>query len=80
MPTITVKNLPQDLYDKLKLAAETSHRSINSEVIACIERSVSSQTSNPELLLVTARKLREATAGYYLTENELDQMIIAGRK
>ena len=33
MPTITVKNIPSDIYEKLKKSAEISHRSINSEII-----------------------------------------------
>ncbi len=40
MTTITVKNIPDDLYERLKQAAKTNHRSINSEIIACIESGV----------------------------------------
>jgi antitoxin FitA len=36
--TITLKNIPDDIYGSLKAAAEAHHRSINSEVIACLER------------------------------------------
>ena len=38
MPAITVKNIPDDLYENLKLAAQVNHRSINSEIIACLEK------------------------------------------
>ena len=40
MATITVKNIPDDLYERLKQAARAHRRSINSEVIVCIERAV----------------------------------------
>jgi hypothetical protein len=29
MPTVTVKNIPSDLYEKLKQSAEVNRRSIN---------------------------------------------------
>ena len=43
MPTITIKNIPNDLYEKLKKTAHEHRRSINSEIIMCIERNVSSR-------------------------------------
>jgi plasmid stability protein len=79
MPTITVKNIPDEIYEKLKRAAQISHRSINSEIIACIERAVGSQEINPDLLLAKARKLRAKTAGHPLTKRELAQAKAAGR-
>ena len=79
MPTITVKNIPPEVYEKLKRAAEISHRSINSEVIACIERVVGSQKIDPDLLLARARQLREKTADHPITQRELAQAKAAGR-
>ena len=40
MPTITVKNIPESLYENLRESAGANHRSINREVIACIERAL----------------------------------------
>ena len=38
MPTtLTLKNVPDDIYERLKLAAQAHRRSINSEVIVCLE-------------------------------------------
>ena len=79
MPTITVKNIPAEIYEKLKKSAETSHRSINSEIIACIERSVRSQQIDPALLLANARKLRNKTTSHPITDSEFNQAKIAGR-
>ncbi|VAX02847.1 hypothetical protein MNBD_GAMMA19-1382 [hydrothermal vent metagenome] len=31
MPAMTIKNIPDDLYSRLKEAAQTHHRSMNSE-------------------------------------------------
>ena len=38
MPTtLTLKNIPDAVYDRLKLAAEMHRRSLNSEAIVCLE-------------------------------------------
>lgn len=79
MPTITVKNIPNEIYEKLKKTAESSHRSINSEIIACIERAVSSQQIDPEQFLASARKLRGKTAFFPITDSEFTEAKIKGR-
>jgi plasmid stability protein len=79
MPTITVKNIPPEIYDRLKRSAQANHRSINSEIIACIERSVSSQPIDPSTILSRARSLREKTAEYVITDDEFTQAKNAGR-
>ncbi len=33
MPALTIKNIPDELYNELKLVAEQHQRNINSEVI-----------------------------------------------
>lgn len=38
MPTtLTLKNIPDDVYERLKASAETHRRSLNSEAIVCLE-------------------------------------------
>ena len=38
MPTtLTLKNIPDIVYDRLRLAAQAHRRSMNSEVIVCLE-------------------------------------------
>lgn len=38
MPTtLTLKNLPDEIYDRLKASAEAHRRSLNSEAIVCLE-------------------------------------------
>ena len=79
MTTITVKNIPPELYQRLKQAANSSHRSINSEIIACIERAVRSQQIDPEMLLVNARRLRSRTASFLITDDEFSETKREGR-
>jgi antitoxin FitA len=61
MATVTIKNIPDELYQKLKSTAEINYRSINSEIIKCIENSVISHPINPENMIANARALRKLT-------------------
>ncbi|MCP4425406.1 MAG: Arc family DNA-binding protein [Chloroflexi bacterium] len=79
MPTITVKNIPEDVYARLKKQAKANRRSINNEVITLIEREVSRYRIDPEEFIREARAIRELTADYILTDEELDRAINEGR-
>ena len=79
MPAITVKNIPPELYERLKKSAEANHRSINSEIIVCIERAVRSRTLSLETTLSRARNLRERTVAYRITDDEFTQAKAEGR-
>jgi antitoxin FitA len=79
MPTITVKNIPSDLYEKLKHAAEVNRRSINSEILICIEQVVSSRPFNPDQTLAGARLLRMKTAAHSIGDSEFNQAKTANR-
>lgn len=69
---ITVKNIPEDLYEKLRRSAKINRRSINQEIIVCIEKSVQGKADTPEKLLEKARKLRKKTAGYPISNDQLN--------
>jgi plasmid stability protein len=79
MATITVKNIPDDLYENLKLSAGANHRSINREVIACIERAVQSRRVDPEVVLARARELRDKIGGRPITDAEFTRAKNKGR-
>jgi len=69
--TYTVKNIPPNVYKKLKKAAELNRRSINSEIIFCIENTVQSQAIESEMVLMKARKLRSLTQAAPISDDEL---------
>jgi antitoxin FitA len=80
MPTtITVKNIPYDLYEQIKQNAAEHRRSINNEVIAIIEKAFRSKKIDPEDFLVTVRKLRERTKRIELTDRLINQAKNEGR-
>lgn len=79
MPTITVKNIPAELYEKLKESAKANRRSINSEIIICIEHVMNTQQARPVEIVANARRLREKTARYLITDDEFKQVKSEGR-
>jgi plasmid stability protein len=79
MNTITLKNIPDDLYARLKQSAQASHRSINREIIFCIEYTVRSRKVDVEGFLSTARTLRERTAAYSINNDQMTQLKADGR-
>jgi len=79
MANITVKNIPPDLYGHLKESAVANHRSINGEIIACIERGVGSRAADPEAVLARARQLHEKWRGPPMTDAQFTEAKRAGR-
>ena len=79
MPAITLKNIPEPLYAQLKAAATAHHRSLNSEILYCVERTLGIHQVNAAEQIEMARKLRARTAGHHLTDQELDTYKRDGR-
>ena len=79
MPSITVKNIPDSIYNKLKIQAEMQHRSMNSEIIACLERYVDPYRVSSDEVLYKARQMRKKIKGS-LSSKEIDNAINSGRE
>jgi plasmid stability protein len=79
MATLSIKNMPDALYAQLKQSADAHRRSINSEVIVCLEHSLRNPRSSSEELLTKIRKLRKKTAQGRLTDKLLSQAKREGR-
>jgi plasmid stability protein len=61
MPTsITLKNIPDDIYASLREAADAHHRSLNGEAIACLQRVLLPNAMEPAERLNRARSMRSA--------------------
>jgi plasmid stability protein len=78
MPTITVKDLPQTLHQRLKQQAGRHHRSLNREIVACLEASLQSTTVDVDDLITHTRDLRSKVAGI-LKDRDLRELKRAGR-
>ncbi len=71
LANITVKNIPDDLYEKLSRCAKINRRSINQEIIVCIEKTVQNKAYTPVQILEKARKLRNKTTDHPISNDEL---------
>lgn len=79
MANITVKNIPDDLYENLKYYAAVNRRSLNNEIIVCIEKAVRSRKIDKIQLIDRLQKLRKEINLPYLTNEDLDQIKNEGR-
>jgi plasmid stability protein len=80
MATLTIKNIPEEVYERLKRRAKVRRRSINQEVIAVIERALEAPPIDVDAALERTRKIRELTAQYGIRDDELKQWKNEGRK
>ena len=79
MPTnITIRDIPDDIYEKLKRQAELHHRSINSEVIVYLKRMVQSHRRDPDQIIARAKKLKVKAKGS-LSIEQIQEAIDKGR-
>jgi len=79
MASLTIKGIPEPLLSRLRRSAEQHRRSLNSEVLYRLERSVESAAVEPEATLARIRKLRERSPLPPLTDELLDQASAEGR-
>lgn len=79
MPALTIKNIPDCLYDSLKERARANHRSLNGEVISCLEQALGTRRVDAEALLVRIERLRRRIEAPKLTNQVLRRAKEEGR-
>lgn len=81
MPTtLTLKNIPDEVYARLKASAETNRRSLNSEAIVCLESVLLPGRMAADERLARARALRAATPGAPFRPKDIDAFRREGRR
>lgn len=80
MTTVTFKNIPDDLYERLKQAAKAHHRSVNSELIHCLEKTFKPTPVSANELADKARALRNRVAAARLDTDEINAARNQGRE
>ena len=80
MANLTIKNIPKELYEMLKIQAKSNHRSINSEVIVTLKNSLGMR-ERPcvEEVIRQARELRSRIK-VTLSEREINDAKRFGRR
>lgn len=80
MPTtLTLKNIPDEVYERLKLAAEMHRRSLNSEAIVCLEAVLIPTKVTPGERLARARELRAGLTATKFRARDIDTLKRQGR-
>jgi plasmid stability protein len=80
MPTtLTLKNIPDAVYERLKTAAEMHRRSLNSEAIVCLEAVLMPTKMAPSERLARARELRAALSKRNFPADDIDASKREGR-
>ena len=79
MATITIKNMPEELYKAIKLMAKSHQRSLNNEIIYRIRQSLGYENLNPEKLRAEAREFRNRMKSG-LTPEQIEKAINEGRE
>lgn len=74
----TLKNIPDEIYEKIRLQAERHRRSINNEIISILILATSRRRPSAEEILARADELRSHTKGF-LTEEFLQKAKREGR-
>lgn len=80
MPTtLTLKNIPDDVYERLKAAAEQHRRSLNSEAIVCLETVLAPARLASAERLARARALRAGLADATFSAQDIEALKRQGR-
>ena len=80
MPTtLTLKNIPDEVYVRLKAAAESHRRSLNSEAIVCLESVLLPGRATAEEVIARARAIRDSLPKGKFNPKDIDAFKREGR-
>jgi plasmid stability protein len=71
MATLTIKNIPEKLHQRLKESAAQHRRSINGGAISCLEKALVGDRVDPEDFLAQVRSLQACMPRAFVTERDL---------
>jgi plasmid stability protein len=80
MPTLTIKKFPARLHARLKKQAAAHRRSLNSEAIECLEKSLVTASPGADEFLAQVRIRRDRNRQIHGTERSLRAAKNWGRK
>jgi len=80
MPSITIKNVPDEIYDKIKENAALNYRSINSEILYCLNKALNPKTINSEKIIAHVEEMQAKYKLTPLTEQILTNSKNSGRE
>jgi plasmid stability protein len=80
MPTtLTLKNIPDEVYKRLKASADEHRRSMNSEAIVCLETVLLPRKLSADERIARARELRKSFGTKQFRHEDFDELKREGR-
>ena len=80
MPTtLTLRNIPDEVYVRLKALAASHRRSLNSEAIVCLESVLLPGRATAEEVIARAQSIRESLPKGKFTAKDIDAFKREGR-
>lgn len=79
MPAVTLKNFPPDLYDEIKRYAEINYRSIDSEILFRLKKSVDVKKNAPQAMIAKIEERQARIKDPELTDEILTKAKNEGR-
>ena len=79
MATITLKNVPRPVHVEIRKRAEKNHRSINNEIITCLETILGLRADEVDEMFKKIEKVQKGLR-FVLSNNEIQEFKIEGRK
>ena len=76
---MTLKNIPDNVYQRLRVSAQTNRRSLNSEAIVCLEAVLLPGRTTAEEVIARARAIRESLPKGKFTAKDIDAYKREGR-
>ena len=80
MANLTIKNIPEELYQKLKKSAKLNRRSMNSEILVCLEQVLLKPELDQTKILQRIRQLRAQSNRNLLTDEQILKLKNEGRQ
>jgi antitoxin FitA len=77
--TLTLKNIPDEVYERLKAAAAAHRRSLNGEAIVCLEKVLLPRKVSVEERIRRAGELRAALGDRQFSHDDIDTFKREGR-
>lgn len=80
MPTtLTLKNIPDEVYKRLKASADAHRRSMNSEAIVCLEKVLLPAKLSADERIARIREIRKSFGETTFSPEDIDADKRAGR-
>ncbi|HEY2029491.1 MAG TPA: Arc family DNA-binding protein [Myxococcales bacterium] len=79
MANLSVKNLPKEVHRRLRERAKRNRRSLNSELVACLQDAVMPRRLDPDEAAERIRALRARFRGAPLRDRDVDRLKSEGR-